>query len=68
MGFSPPLRGGACNFAARRAATAFFFFLRRRMFRSAPAGRQGLFSYFTFAASPAAGPSFRASEKKQKVA
>jgi hypothetical protein len=36
------------------------------MFRTAPAGRRGLFSYFTFAASPAAEPSFRASEKKQR--
>jgi hypothetical protein len=31
-----------------------------------PCGAAGLFSYFTFAASPAAGPSFRASEKKQR--
>ena len=33
-----------------------------------PCGAAGLSSYFTFAASPAAGPSFRASEKKQKIA
>ena len=37
------------------------------MFRTAPAGRRGLFSYFTFAPA-GAGPSFRASEKKQKIA
>jgi hypothetical protein len=56
------------QFAALRAASALSSFFVEGCFVPPLRGGGGFFLNFTFAASPAAGPSFRASEKKQKIA
>ncbi len=52
---------------AQEDSVSLHVLLHLRSFLLAAAGRRGLSSYFTFAPA-GAGPSFRASEKKQKVA